>query len=73
MSETTQSALRVVACIAFRHIAELPEYQREQVLVALVEVLPETEAVHAQEALYHLREQRKCQLTLKAILEGIGK
>ena len=73
MSENVTAALRLAAIVAFRHIDELPEHQREQVLLALIEVLPTSESEIAQNALFHFREQRKHQLTLKAILEGIGK
>lgn len=64
-------ALRAAACIAFRYCDQLPESEREQVLVALIEVLPDREAELAQTVLFHLQHQRKHQLELKAIIEGL--
>jgi hypothetical protein len=69
MPENPQ-AVRTLARIAFSQIGSVSESEREQVLIALVELLPEGEAIHAEQALYHLREQRKAQLTLRAVLEG---
>lgn len=62
------AAQRTVACIAFRHIDETNESQREQVLLALIESLPEGEAKLAQDALYHFREHRRLQMQLAEIL-----
>ncbi len=70
MSEATHSAIRTAACIAFRHLDEVSDSEREQVLIALVDVLPARESELAQTTLYHLREQRKAQLELAGILDA---
>lgn len=67
---STSTALRTAARIAFRHIAEVGETEREQVLVALIEVLPEADAAIAEQMLFHFREQRRFQLKLALILDG---
>ena len=67
-SPLTEAALRTAACVAFRHIDEINEHEREAVLVALVEVLPEPDAELAQSALFHFRKQRDFQLQLAGIL-----
>lgn len=66
----TTAALRVAACFAFRHIHEASEHAREQVLVALVEVLPAAEASRAQDALFALREAHRLQLELQGVLSA---
>jgi vesicle coat complex subunit len=70
--ETTKAALRTAAVIALRHIDEVNVAQREQVLVALVEVLPEAEAAVANEALIALRECRRLQMQLTGLLLGVA-
>ena len=72
MPETTKAALRTVACIALRHIEEIDAAQREQVLIALVEVLPEREATLANDALVALRESRRLQMELTGMLLGVA-
>ncbi|MBA4136748.1 MAG: hypothetical protein C0518_05475 [Opitutus sp.] len=71
MSDLETAALRTTAQIAFRFIDTLSEREREQVLTALVVTCPQEEGEIAQRALYHLQQQRKEQMTLKAILEGV--
>jgi hypothetical protein len=68
--ETTQAALRTVACLALRHIDDVNPAQREQVLIALVEVLPEREAAVANDALQALRNARRLQMELNDLLLG---
>jgi len=70
--ETTKAALRTVACIALRNIDEVNVAQREQVLIALVEVLPEAEASIANEALVALRESRRLQMQLAGLVLGVA-
>ena len=65
---STKRAVCAAACIAFRHIDEVSEGEREQVLMALVELLPDAEAEIADRTLFHFREQRKAQLELAGIL-----
>jgi len=65
-------ALRTVAGIAFRYIDELNVAEREHVLIALVEVLPEQEATSAEAALFALRVARRCQLELAGILKPVA-
>lgn len=67
--EITPSIQRAVACIAFRHIDEACTDEREQILIALIEALPETEAKLAQDALFHLREANKAQMQLALVLD----
>jgi hypothetical protein len=62
--------MRITARVAFRHIAEVSEQEREAVLVTCVEVLEEPEAKLASEALFHLREAHKKQMELKGIIGG---
>lgn len=71
MHDSAQAALRFAACLAFRHIDEVDESRREEVLVALVEVLPEPEARIAEQALFHLRESRRAQLELHGIVDRL--
>lgn len=66
------TARRTAACIAFRHINDVSEREREHVLVALMDVLPEREGKLAQDALFALRESRRLQLELHALVEGVG-
>lgn len=68
--EATKAALRTAACLAFRHIGEVSESEREAVLMALVEVLPEREGELAERMLFHLREERRLQLELGLLLEA---
>ncbi len=72
MPETTKAALRTVATIALRHIDDVNLAQREQVLIALVEVLPEREAAVANEALVALRESRRLQMELTGMVLGVA-
>jgi hypothetical protein len=60
----------MVACLALRHIDEVNLAQREQVLIALVEVLPEREALLANDALQSLRESNRLQMELTGMLLG---
>lgn len=66
----TRDALRTAACLAFRHIDEVGEGEREKVLIALIEVLPEAEAQVAEQVLFHAREERKLQMRLALILDA---
>ena len=68
MSAELHTALRV----AFRHIdaADTTRTERESVLSAMVSCLPDREAELAAQSLHHLREGRKAQMTLKAIIDG---
>jgi hypothetical protein len=66
----TRAALRTAACLAFKHIDEVGASEREGVLVALVEVLPDAEARLAEQMLFHFREERKFQLELALALES---
>lgn len=68
--ESTNAAYRTAACIAFRHIDEVSEGEREHVLIALVDILPETEAKLAEQMLYHMREERRLQHELELIFEA---
>lgn len=72
MPETTQAALRTVACLALRHIDDVNPAQREQVLIALVELLPEREAALANDALVALREARRLQMELTGMVLGVA-
>ena len=72
MPETTKAALRTVAEIALRHIDEVDASQREQVLIALVEVLPPREALLANDALVALRESRRLQMELTGMVLGVA-
>jgi hypothetical protein len=68
--EPIQSALRTAACLAFRHIHEVGASEREQVLIALIEVLPEAEAALAEQVLFHAREERRLQMELGLMLDA---
>jgi hypothetical protein len=68
VSPDFRTAARVAACFAFRQIEAATEAEREAVLVALVETLPEGEAKIAQDALFNLREARRLQMELRAVL-----
>jgi hypothetical protein len=62
------TALRV----AFRHVddADTSDLEHEAILTAIAEHAPDAEAEMASRALFHLREQRRLQLTLRSILEA---
>lgn len=64
-----KSALRTAAMIAYRSFDSLTEQERSDVLVALMATGNDDEADLANKTLYHLREQRRLQLTLRSILE----
>lgn len=66
-SPSLLTALRV----AFRHVddAGTSDAEHEQILMALAEHAPDAEAETASRALFHLREQRRLQMTLRSILE----
>ena len=66
ISHATQQA---VACLAFRHIDEARTDEREHILIALIETLPEAEAKLAQDALFHLRAANKAQMQLALVLD----
>lgn len=68
--EANNAAHRIAACIAFRHIAEVSEHEREQVLIALIDLLPEREAELAERMLFHFREQRRIQMELTLALDA---
>lgn len=73
MSDIETIALRQTVQIAARHMDGLTEQEREAVLMAAVAVLPSQEGEVAQTALYHLQQQRKAQLTLCSILNGLSR
>lgn len=64
------NGVRIMARLAFGQLDTVTEPEREQVLLALQELLPDGEAELAEQALYHLREQRRAQLTLRGLLEN---
>ncbi|MBI2517613.1 MAG: sensor histidine kinase [Opitutae bacterium] len=68
MGDEVQSTLGHAARIAYRFFDALSDTEREQVLLALVEVLPQPDAEVAQNALYHLQQQRKAGLALRTRL-----
>jgi hypothetical protein len=65
-----QAAQRTAATIAFRHIDEVSVSEREHVLIALIDALPEAEAAVAEQMLFHMREERRLQLELGLALGG---
>ncbi|MDP2226799.1 MAG: hypothetical protein Q8J78_04925 [Moraxellaceae bacterium] len=67
----TQIALRV----AHRHSEDptTTAQEREAILAAMTGAFKGRPGELAAKTLFHLREQRRLQMTLKAILEGIGK
>lgn len=70
MSAELQTALTV----SMRHIdaPTTTEQEREAILSATATVFSGETGELAARTLYHLREGRKMQLTLKAILVGVG-
>ncbi len=68
-SDDLAAAQRTAAVIAFRHVGEVTEREREHVLIALIDALPEAEAELAERMLFHLREERRLQLELALILD----
>jgi hypothetical protein len=68
--EKLSAARRTAAVIAFRHLDEVTESEREEVLIALVDALPAREAELAEQMLYHLREERRVQMQLEGIFEA---
>ncbi len=70
--DATLNAQRETALLAFKHIDEVSEHQREQVLLTLIDVLPEAEAEKAERALFYLRENRKAQFELALALDAYG-
>jgi hypothetical protein len=67
-----KSAIRTTALVAFESIDKLNEKQLEALLVTLIEAGTDAEAEIAAKQLYHKQEARRLQLTLKAIIGGIG-
>lgn len=69
------SDLRTALSVAFRHIDDVSttDGEREAVLAAIASHMASAEAELAAQQLFHLREQRRLQLTLRAILDGVGK
>lgn len=65
--------IRSAVRIANRHLDTLTEHEQEQVLIALVETGEPDEAAAANDVLYYQRKRDRAQLTLRAIIEGIGK
>lgn len=66
-----EAARRTAACLAFKHVDELDETKREEVLVALIDALPEAEAEKAERALFFMREQRRAQMELAIAVEAL--
>lgn len=60
--------------VAYRHIDDptTREPEREAILAAMAVYLPCAEADLAARQLYHLREQRRLQLTLRGLLDAQG-
>lgn len=69
MDEQLQSSLRTAALIAYRSFDSLTEAEKCDVLLSLVATGRGEEAELAGKSLFHLREQRRLQLTLRSILE----
>lgn len=69
MNPEMRKAFLTAALIAYGHRSDLSDANLEQVLIALVELLPESEGAKANDALFHMRESHKAQLTLDSILE----
>lgn len=70
MSEQAQIALCVAVTVALRQLDSLCERDREQVLLAAVEVMPEAKARAAQDALFALREARRLQMELVGLIQS---
>ncbi len=62
------TSLQVAVSIALRNIDDLNDTEREHVLAAAVEVFAGEVGETATRSLYHLREQRRLQMTLRAVL-----
>jgi len=71
MSEHSES-VQVTVRLAHRFFDKLSESEQDHALVALVETGNAAEASAANDLLYLRREQRKAQLTLRALLDGDG-
>lgn len=69
--EATRAAHQRAAILAFHHIKEVSEHDREQVLIALIDSLPEPEAEKAERALFYLREDRKAQFELALAIDAM--
>lgn len=67
-------AIQTALIVALRHsdAATTTEQEREAVLIAIADIFSGERGELAAKSLHHLREQRRLQLTLRAILEGIG-
>lgn len=68
----TRDCLLTAVRIAYRQFDQLTEAEQSAVLVSLMHVGGEQEADLANKTLFHLREQRRLQLTLRAVLDGVG-
>lgn len=69
------SDLHTALSVACRHAdaKTTTEQEREAILASIAVIFDSKEAEIAAQSLHHLREARRLQLILKAILEGIGK
>lgn len=72
MDDAARNALKRTAEIALQSYDRLSDADREAVLIAFIEVHDQHEAESAQDVLVHRRKERAAQLTLRAIIEGIG-
>lgn len=72
MRDLDSSVLRTAARVAFRHLDDCSTHERKDVLKALIEVGSDDEANGADQQLFHEEQARAAQLTLRAIIEGVG-